>query len=370
MFESLEDRFLLSMVGQVVDAGDSYYDYTNQREESLYRVTDRVVVGFFASSKARRARLEAALTASTGPLAGYKKIKDINDSSILLDRTARGPAAALSVLQNRISGFPNLKYFAPSFLYAADGARTAFYDEIYVDLRDDVDPAVAFARGYAKVVRATGVNAYNVTLRRGGGFDALRAAAELRTSPLVQAAEPNHTLTITPSFTFSNVDPIYNASADNRWNLTTTNAPSAWDKTTGNGDVVIAVLDNGVQLNHPDLQNNIFHNPIEAGNDEDGNGFAGDVSGWDFLSNDSDANPDPTSTKHPPDQHGTAVAGIAAAQGDNGLGYLGVAFHSKILPIRMMAGDPGTVGGNISTGAVLASAVRYAAGIDEQGDAV
>ena len=68
-----------------------------------------------------------------------------------------------------------------------------------VDLRDDVDPAQFFAKGYTDVKSAIGINAFYVTLRRGGGLDVLRVAAKLRTSPLVQAAEPSHTLTLVSS---------------------------------------------------------------------------------------------------------------------------------------------------------------------------
>ena len=196
--EGLECRLLLSKVGPVVDAGDSYFNYTNQAQESLYRATDRVTVGFFPSSTRRRARLESALTADTGPLAGYRILNRLTETSVVLQRTARGPAPGLDKLQARIAGFPNLKYLSPTFFYS-DWSRTEIYDQIYVDLRDDVDPAQFFAKGYADVVPATGVNAFNVTLRRGGGLDVLRVAAKLRMSALVQVAEPDSTLTLIAS---------------------------------------------------------------------------------------------------------------------------------------------------------------------------
>jgi hypothetical protein len=196
--EGLECRLLLSKVGAIVDAGDSYFNYTNQAQESLYRATDRVTVGLFPSSARRRSRLESALTADTGPLVGYRILKQLTDTSVILERTARGPAPSLDKLQARISGFPNLKYLSPTFFYS-DWTRTEIYDQIYVDLRADVDPAQFFAKGYAEVIPATGVNAFNVTLRRGGGLDVLRVAAKLRMSPLVQVAEPDSTITLVAS---------------------------------------------------------------------------------------------------------------------------------------------------------------------------
>ena len=218
MCEGLECRMLLSKVGPVVDAGDSYFNYTNQAQESLYRATDRVVVGFFPSSARRRTRLETALTTSSGPLAGYRIVKHLTDTSIILERTARGPAPSLGKLQARITGFPILKYLSPTFFYS-DWTRTDIYDQIYVDLRPDVDPVQFFAKGYAKVEPATGVNAFNVTLRRGGGLDVLRVAAKLRNNSLVQVAEPDSTLTLVSStVTLAKEDPIYEQSGANWWN--------------------------------------------------------------------------------------------------------------------------------------------------------
>ena len=89
-------------------------------------------------------------------------------------------------------------------------------------------------------------------------------------------------------------------------------APEAWDRQTGRADVVIAVIDDGVEADHPDLQANIYVNGDEiAGNgvDDDGNGYRDDVSGWDFIN--ATNTPEP---KVAGDGHGVATAGLAAAR--------------------------------------------------------
>jgi subtilisin family serine protease len=108
-------------------------------------------------------------------------------------------------------------------------------------------------------------------------------------------------------------------------------APEAWDVTTGSSDVIVAVVDSGVDINHPDLQSNIWTNPGETpdnGIDDDGNGYIDDVNGWDFLYND----------KAPDDAlgHGTHVAGTVAAVGDNAIGVTGVSWTAQIMPLRFL----------------------------------
>jgi subtilisin len=113
-------------------------------------------------------------------------------------------------------------------------------------------------------------------------------------------------------------------------------APEVWAQGfTGQG-VTIAIIDDGVDYNHPALKNNIWSNTREVANngiDDDGNGFIDDILGWNFIDN----NNDPSDRSL--DGHGTHVAGIAAANGDE---VKGVAFNAKIMPIKVLASDGGS----------------------------
>ncbi len=111
-------------------------------------------------------------------------------------------------------------------------------------------------------------------------------------------------------------------------------APEAWDITTGDPGIVVAVIDSGMDLSHPDL--NVWTNPGEIpgnGIDDDGNGFVDDVHGWDFADNDND----PTDTTPVVcASHGTHTAGTIGARGDNGLGVAGVNLEVTVMPLRAL----------------------------------
>ncbi len=127
-------------------------------------------------------------------------------------------------------------------------------------------------------------------------------------------------------------------------------APEAWDRTTGSHEIIIAVADSGLALNHPDFSDNIWTNTGEIicndSIDNDRNGYIDDCYGWDFIGNDND----PTDYNG----HGTHVSGIIAAQGNNGRGITGVMWDAQIMPLRMLG-----VSGNGTTADAI-SAILYA----------
>jgi len=108
-------------------------------------------------------------------------------------------------------------------------------------------------------------------------------------------------------------------------------APEAWDITTGDGSVVVAVIDTGIDYTHPDLVSNIWINAGEIagdGIDNDTNGYIDDIHGWDFVNDDGNPMDD--------DGHGTHVAGTIDARGNNALGVSGVAPNVKLMALKFL----------------------------------
>ena len=126
-------------------------------------------------------------------------------------------------------------------------------------------------------------------------------------------------------------------------------APEAWNLRSKSPDITVAIIDSGVQLDHPDLTNNIWINSDEIfwnGVDDDGNGYVDDASGWNF----------PASSPYPfPDEHGTHVAGIIGAEGNNGIGVAGVSWDVQLMPLDVFNGSKG------ASDADIVNAIYYAA---------
>jgi subtilisin family serine protease len=175
------------------------------------------------------------------------------------------------------------------------------------------------------------VNVYRMDLSAGADLEA--AMADLRTDPHVEYVHPNYVahLVYTPN------DPYWASSGSwgqpraDQWDLKLMHTSQAWDSTRGSG-VVVAVVDTGVDINHPDLAGNVWTNPGEIpdnGLDDDGNGFIDDVHGWGPLGNSNEVDDSVG--------HGTHVAGTIAAQDNNGIGVAGIAPDAKIMPVRVFA---------------------------------
>lgn len=156
------------------------------------------------------------------------------------------------------------------------------------------------------------------------GRDVWTVAMEMLVNPQVEFAEPN--------FLIAKDDVIPNdARFDEQWTLRNTgqnsgqtgsdiNAIGAWNTTTGSRSTVIAVIDSGVDFSHPDLVNNQWLNPTP--------GEDGDLHGWDYIAN--------SPTIQDEQGHGTAVAGIIAAEGNNSIGTTGVMWRASLMSLRVL----------------------------------
>lgn len=148
----------------------------------------------------------------------------------------------------------------------------------------------------------------------------------------------------------------YNAAR--MWNLDQVSADDAWELETGESDVIVAVIDTGADVAHPDLVDNLWVNSGEIANnglDDDGNGFIDDIHGWDFYDDDNSPNDELG--------HGTHVTGTIAARGNNGQGLPGIAWTSKVMILKVGEDD------GLSNQAI-SEALRYAQAMKARGEKV
>lgn len=169
---------------------------------------------------------------------------------------------------------------------------------------------------------------------------------ELKALPEVEYAEPNY---IVYNLAFEAPDdPMYSQ----QWGIEAIGLDKLWSQpAVSSKRPVIAILDTGVDISHPDLEANIWTNAAEADgaedSDDDGNGFADDIHGWDFVNQ--------SARMRDNNGHGTHCAGIAAAVGANGIGIVGANPDALIMPVTVMQSD-GT--GDVAT---IIKGIDYAA---------
>ena len=178
------------------------------------------------------------------------------------------------------------------------------------------------------------------------------AIYQYRNDPRIEYIEPNYRVwaveTIPNDSSFSQLWGLHNTGQTGGTSDADINAVDAWDIQTGT-DVLIGVIDTGVDWTHEELADNIWTNPGEIpdnGIDDDGNGYIDDVRGWDFVNKDNDPMDD--------NGHGTHVAGTIAAVGNNGIGVVGVSWSAQIMPLKFLGAD----GSGITSDAILA--IEYA----------
>jgi subtilisin-like proprotein convertase family protein len=251
----------------------------------------------------------------------------------------------------------DVEFIVPVYREALSGLRLIATDEITVRFKSNISQSEIEKFNEENEVEVIEQNRFvpnQYLLRVKNPKDTLAIANKYQESSLTEFATPNF-LSEVKKAALTNDEFI-----NEQWHLHNTGqvnglkgedikAKDAWEICTGSPNIVIAILDDGVDIDHPDLQANIWKNP---------NSNEPDINGWNFFDDNNDPRPikftPPYYGKEGNDTHGTPCAGIAAAVGDNAKGVAGIAFKCKIIPIKIFLGDD-PVKDNI-----LANAIRYA----------
>jgi subtilisin family serine protease len=204
--------------------------------------------------------------------------------------------------------------------------------------------------GNGKLAAARVTKEYNIVrglslVKLPGDVAVKDALVTLNNTPGVLYAEPDYKLKVMSAPQIVPNDPRFSE----LWGLNNTgqsggtpdadiDAPEAWDIATGTNEIIVAVIDTGVDYTHPDLASNMWVNTAElngiAGVDDDGNGYIDDIYGYDFCNNDGNPMDD--------HYHGTHCAGTIGAIGNNGQGVAGVCWNVKIMALKFLdAGGSG-----------------------------
>ena len=345
-------------LSQAFDAGDGFR--TPSGRKSLLRLPGKVAV---------RTTQLGALTNAGGSLAGYALEAELMEGVVLLKATDDISLPKNAVDHNAklkaLRALPDVRTANPVFVDPETGYWLVNTEEIIVRVKPGVDPAKHFGADWARARRLPGTpDHFIVSLTTDRSEEVFSEVDKRGTNADLAFAEPNF---IRQAFTqLTPNDSLY----PQHWHHNNTgqsggtagadiNAPQAWDTTTGGTNVIVAIHDIGTETTHPDLQPNLATNALEIGGngiDDDGNGYVDDVSGWDFWANNN--NPGPKTAF---DQHGTAVAGVAVARGNNSFGVAGAAYTSKLLGLRI--GNSSDASGSFSSSdAIQAAAIYYAAG--------
>jgi subtilisin family serine protease len=160
-------------------------------------------------------------------------------------------------------------------------------------------------------------------MARVAAADTLTAIAALAEQSDVLYAEPNYIMhaDVTPN------DPRF--ISGELYGLNKIGAPTAWNTTTGSNSIVVGIIDEGIEITHPDLQANIWTNPAPGSIP----GITGDLHGYDFVNN---------SGTIPPGDHGTHTSGTVGAVGNNNVGVVGVNWQVKLMSLKFLGGGGGS----------------------------
>lgn len=348
--ERLESRHLLAS-----DFGDPKDIAPEVRElrPTHYYAADDVDVGLavypsrLAISFASDATVDSALLESLQ----LTFVRKVNDDFSVYDSAN---ASATLLLNSQVLEV------VPVFYAPKSNSEAVLLDELIVGLKPGVTAEDYFAgnetfSGYRPLVGTP--DQFVGTVAAGKGEAALATANAIESDARLTYVSPNFYQTWQKYYTpndpnFPNLWHLHNTGQGGGLVDADSDLPEAWDVVQGGSPLyVVGVIDDGV-ASHPDLD--LWVNPGEIpGNaiDDDGNGWVDDVNGWNFVSNNNQSGNTAAS-----DAHGTAVAGVAAARGDNALGVTGASYNSKVISGKMFEGSL------VASDANIASALYYMAG--------
>lgn len=312
-------------------------------------------VGFYTPDTGTYYEIEIYTGVTSGPLTGTRRQTVSGSVSAPGYHTVSIPAVSLTAGQKfsvviRITttgyGYPiAIEYPLSGYSSGASGSAGQSYISRYGSSYTDITQYYANTNVCIKAYTSAS-----------GSPPPTQTVTSTSTPTPTPTPTPTATATMTPGQDRMPNDPFFS----NLWGMHNTgqtggkadadiDAPSAWTLNTGSASTIIAVIDTGVDYNHPDLSANMWINTGEiAGNgiDDDRNGYIDDVRGWNFVSNNNNPMDDHS--------HGTHCAGTAAAVGNNGVGVAGVSWTAKIMPLKFLDSS-----GSGSTSAAV-SAILYA----------
>ncbi|MEO6739172.1 MAG: S8 family serine peptidase, partial [Chthoniobacteraceae bacterium] len=345
----------------VADAGDSYR-MPDGREIRLLRATESAAVAFTTNAQRDRglAGLKTRKEIPAHTEAARAQFRRGNSFHIV-----RAEKAGSAMDPKALQGEPAVAYARHVLIEPKSRTRMITTDEILAAFPADTTPAqlraLAGGAGLQVVARAGNatLNAWRLRLANPKTGDPLQIARTLSQAKGVLWAQPNFLREIKHCYTppnplFGTQQALSNLGLNRATAGADVKATTAWERTTGSSSIVIAIIDDGVDISHPGLR--IFTNPGESGGgketntlDDDGNGFVNDVHGWDFANNDN--NPAPIGFNG----HGTGTAGVAAGIFSAAAKTAGIAGGCTVLPVKI-ADDTG----NFTTDAAIGTAIIYA----------
>ena len=338
----------------MAENGREYY-YVSGKKVSLQRIPDSFAVKYKKdiTSRAMEGRL-----AEMPELALAEERKELPRYRFII--VTLPPSQRLSVIEDSKKSLvddSNVEFVTPVYRERQSGLRLVLTDEITVRFKDSTSQREIEninEKNNVEVIEQNRFVPQQYLLRVKNPQDTLTIANKYQESDLTEFAEPNFISEIEkarlPSDEFFTEQWHLHNTGQTRGEIgEDVSAEEAWEISQGAPDITIAIIDDGVDIDHPDLKENIWKNPDTS---------ASDVHGWNFY--DDNSNPRPQKFTPPyhrlagNDSHGTPCAGVAAARGENTIGVVGIAYRCRILPVKIFLAD------DLVPYNVLADAIRYA----------